>query len=57
MAEPESYPTSIRLDHELRDALARRAAADGRGLANYIYNVLKQHVAHTSEPKRKSRKS
>jgi hypothetical protein len=50
MAKDTEYPTSVRLTHELRDALMRRAEADGRSLTNYIGNVLRLHVENTPEP-------
>jgi uncharacterized protein (DUF1778 family) len=50
-------PTSIRLDRGLRDALERRAEADGRSLSNYVINALRRHVAATPEPKRKLQKA
>jgi predicted DNA-binding protein len=52
------YPTSVRISPQTREALQRRAEADGRSLTNYIARVLEQHVENTPEPKKaKSRKS
>jgi predicted DNA-binding protein len=50
------WPTSIRITKEVREALKRRAAADGRSLANYIGRVLEKHVEETPEPKAKPKK-
>ena len=50
MTKETEYPTSVRLTRELRDALLRRADADGRSLTNYIGNVLRLHVKNTPEP-------
>ncbi len=55
MKKPMHYPTSIRLTEEMRDALIRRADADGRSLTNYIGNVLRLHIEQTPEPPAKQR--
>jgi predicted DNA-binding protein len=38
------YPTGVRISEEVREALKRLAAADGRSLASYMARVLEKHV-------------
>jgi hypothetical protein len=57
MSPRDPYPpTSIRLDPSIKDAVARRAEAEGRSLSAQISFVLRNYVESTPEPKRKSRK-
>jgi hypothetical protein len=49
-------PTSVRFPPELKRAIMRRAEAENRTFSQQVIHVLKQHVADTPEPKRKSRK-
>ena len=46
----DTYPTSVRLPSELKEALQRRADANTRSLNNYIIWALQEHVAATPEP-------
>ena len=39
---------TLRLPADLRAELERRAAADGRSLANYVTRILQQHVTATA---------
>jgi predicted HicB family RNase H-like nuclease len=55
MKETGIHPTSVRITKEMREALIRRAEADGRSLTNYIENVLRLHIASTPDPKTRKR--
>jgi hypothetical protein len=50
MARP--LPTSLRLDPEIKAALEKAAAADGRSMANLIDRILRMWLANNARDKK-----
>jgi hypothetical protein len=57
MADTEIQPSSIRIPHDLKEAVIRRAKAEGRTFSQHVIFLLEKYVESTPEPKSKSRKA
>ena len=62
MREPDHIPpSSIRIPTDLKEAVMRRAVAEGRTFSQHVVYLLRQYVHDTPEPEtkpaRKSRKA